>query len=170
MHQIKIIQNMAETKNQCLVKANQFEFLLDREEVSRLDIVRKSEKEFHKIHNGRSVSVTITAADHKHLHVELEGESFVIEIKDQLDLMLDKMGFSEVSSRAIKEIKAPMPGLVLEIAVAEGQELKEGDKVLILEAMKMENSIVISTNAVIKKILVKPGQPVDKGQVLIELE
>jgi len=114
--------------------------------------------------------VTVVEADHKKLRVELNRESFTIEINDQLDLMLDKMGFSEVSTRHIKEIKAPMPGLVLEIAVSEGQEVKEGDKILILEAMKMENSVVISANAIIKKILVMAGQPVDKGQVLIELE
>ena len=63
-----------------------------------------------------------------------------------------------------------MPGLVLEIAVTEGQEVKEGDKILILEAMKMENSILIHTNAKIKRIAVSAGQAVDKGQVLVELE
>ena len=80
------------------------------------------------------------------------------------------MGFGSGSSKQIKEIKAPMPGLVLEIAVVDGQDIKEGDKILILEAMKMENCIIIQTNARIKKILVAAGQAVEKGQVLVELE
>ena len=80
------------------------------------------------------------------------------------------MGFGIASAKQIKEIKAPMPGLVLEIAVSDGQEVNEGDKILILEAMKMENSILIHTHATIKKVIVTKGQAVEKGQVLIELE
>jgi biotin carboxyl carrier protein len=63
-----------------------------------------------------------------------------------------------------------MPGLVLEINVIAGDEVVEGQKILILEAMKMENSILIHTNARIKKVVVSAGQAVDKGQVLVELE
>jgi biotin carboxyl carrier protein len=80
------------------------------------------------------------------------------------------MGFGLSNNKAIKEIKAPMPGLVLEIAVIDGQDVKDGDKILILEAMKMENSIMIHTAAKIKKIIVAAGQAVEKGQVLVELE
>jgi biotin carboxyl carrier protein len=84
--------------------------------------------------------------------------------------MLDKMGFNNVTAKQVKEIKAPMPGLVVEVSVQEGQEVVEGERLLILEAMKMENSIILHAPATIKKILVKKGQPVDKNQVLIELE
>ena len=69
----------------------------------------------------------------------------------------------------INAIKPTMPGLVIEICVNEGQEIVENDKVLILEAMKMENVIKIPHEAVVKKILVKTGQAVEKGQTLIEL-
>jgi acetyl/propionyl-CoA carboxylase alpha subunit len=80
------------------------------------------------------------------------------------------MGYGSISNKHIKEIKAPMPGLVLEIAVTEGQEVEEGGKILILVAMKMENSILIHTKATIKKILVSAGHAVEKGQVLVEFE
>jgi biotin carboxyl carrier protein len=83
--------------------------------------------------------------------------------------MLDTMGYSNISAKQIKEIKAPMPGLVIEVSVKEGQDVKEGDKILILEAMKMENSIMTHADATIKKISVSSGQAVDKGQVLVEL-
>jgi biotin carboxyl carrier protein len=63
-----------------------------------------------------------------------------------------------------------MPGLVLDVSVEEGQEVQEGDRLLILEAMKMENSITIHAAAKIRKVLVKKGQPVDKNQILVELE
>ena len=84
--------------------------------------------------------------------------------------MLENMGFGHIANKQITEIKAPMPGLVLEIAVAEGDAVKEGSKIMILEAMKMENSILIHVDAIIKKINVSKGQAVEKGQVLVELK
>ncbi|HSN61962.1 MAG TPA: biotin/lipoyl-containing protein [Ferruginibacter sp.] len=154
------------------VKANEFDFTFSKEQINAVDIVKKSPTAFNVINEHRSVNVKLLEADPdcKKLTLEVDGESFIIEIKDELDLMLDKMGFGAVSNKHVKEIKAPMPGLVLEIAVTEGQEVKEGDKILILVAMKMENSIIIHTNAVIKRIAVTAGQAVDKGQLLVELD
>jgi biotin carboxyl carrier protein len=102
--------------------------------------------------------------------VEVDGETYEVEIKDELDQMLDVMGFGIASTKQIKEIKAPMPGMVLEIVVLDGQDVNEGDKVLILGAMKMENCILVQTNATIKRVAVAVGQAVEKGQVLVELE
>jgi biotin carboxyl carrier protein len=84
--------------------------------------------------------------------------------------MLDHMGYNAVSTKVVKEIKAPMPGLVLDISVQEGDVLANGQRVVILEAMKMENSIVMHGEAKVKKVHVVKGQAVDKGQVLVELE
>lgn len=154
------------------VKSNDVVFSIDEMQLYEVDIEQKSHSIFSCIKNGRSVSATIidNSIDPKKIKVEVDGEVFTIEIKDQLDQMLDEMGFSKTSSRQIKEIKAPMPGMVLDITVTEGQKVKEGDKLLILGAMKMENSILISVDAVIKKITISAGQAVEKGQVLVELE
>ncbi|MBL7724523.1 MAG: biotin/lipoyl-binding protein [Chitinophagaceae bacterium] len=163
---------MPENNKTYMVKANEFVFSFGQEEIDKADMVKKNEEEFNLIRNNRSVNAKLLNADitGKLLTVEVDGENYDLVIKDELDQMLDKMGFSTVSSKHIKEIKAPMPGLVLEVAVKEGQEVKEGDKILILEAMKMENSITIHTGATIKRIAVSSGQAVDKGQVLVELE
>lgn len=163
---------MPENNKTYMVKANEFIFSFSRDEIDKADLIKRNEEEFNLIRNNRSVNAKLLNADitGKLLTVEVDGESFDLVIKDELDQMLDKMGFSTVSSKHIKEIKAPMPGLVLEVAVKEGQEVKEGDKILILEAMKMENSITIHTGATIKRIAVSSGQAVDKGQVLVELE
>jgi biotin carboxyl carrier protein len=153
------------------VKANDFVFSFTEEEIRSLDIIRKSNGDFNLISNNKSVNATLvsTSITGKNAVVEVEGESFDIVIKDELDQMLESMGFGVAVTKHIKEIKAPMPGLVLEISVVDGQEVKEGERILILEAMKMENSIMIHEDATIKTILVKPGQAVDKGQVLVEL-
>lgn len=163
---------MTEKKPAYKVKANEFEFTFNREDIVAADLIKKSPVSFNILHNRRSVNAILVAADiaSKKLTIQIEGENFVVEIKDELDLVLEKMGFGLVANKQIKEIKAPMPGLVLEIAVSAGQVVNEGDKILILQAMKMENSIVIHANATIKKIAVSAGQAVEKGQVLVELE
>lgn len=155
-----------------IVKVNEFEFSFNVEESAAADLIKNADASYHLIINNRSVHAIILEHDQltRQLVAEVDGEIFQVSIKDELDQVIEQMGFNTVSKKQIKEIKAPMPGLVLEIAVTEGQELKEGDKVLILEAMKMENSIMMHTDARIKKIVVKTGQAVEKGQVLAELE
>lgn len=154
------------------VKVNEFEFIVNKETVDTTDLVKRSLTEYHVIKDHRSVNAKLIGTDlhAKKATVEVDGEIFEVEIKEPLDLMLEKMGFGSVSNRQMKEIKAPMPGLVLEIAVSEGQDVKEGEKILILVAMKMENSIMIHTTAKIKRIAVSAGQAVEKGQLLVELE
>jgi biotin carboxyl carrier protein len=153
-------------------RANEFEFQFNQEDIDGADVIQTGDGAFNIIRNGRSVNVMLLEADMsgKNLKVEVDGEFYTMQIKDELDQTLDTMGFNNVSAKQIKEIKAPMPGLVLEVSVEVGQELVEGDRILILEAMKMENSICIHASAKIKNILVKKGQPVDKNQVLVELE
>ena len=80
------------------------------------------------------------------------------------------MGFEVGKAKQINAIKAPMPGLILEISVTVGQEVKENDQLLILEAMKMENSIASPRDGVIKSISAEKGNAVEKGQLLIEFE
>ena len=154
------------------VKANEFEFSFTADHINTADFIKISPSTYNIIKDNRSVTVHLSEPDStgKIVTVEVDGESFAVEIKDELDQMLEKMGFDATPAKHIKEIKAPMPGLVLDITVTEGQQVKEGDKLLILEAMKMENSIMIPAAATIKKINVTTGQAVEKGQVLIELE
>ena len=163
---------MQENTTSFQVKSNGYEFTFTPADIASADLVIKSPTEFHLLNNSASVNAILLETDRtgKQVQLEIDGEIFDITIKDELDTMLDKMGFNTTSSRHIKEIKAPMPGMVLEINVMEGQEVKEGERLLILSAMKMENSILIHADGKIKKINIVAGQAVDKGQVLMELE
>lgn len=154
------------------IKVNGFEFEFSEEQIDAFDIVKKSAVEFNLLKDHRSVNAKLLTAENnaKNSTIEIDGEIYSVTIKDELDQVLENMGFGLTANKQIKDIKAPMPGLVLEIAVAEGQQVNEGDKILILGAMKMENSITISVNATVKKIAVAAGDAVEKGQVLIELE
>ena len=97
----------------------------------------------------------------------LNGIKHTVQIQDKFDLLLEDLGFNSKDSNTLKDIQAPMPGLILEVNVATGDEVKKGDKVLVLEAMKMENVIKSTGEGVVKDISVNKGDSVEKGQVLI---
>ena len=72
-----------------------------------------------------------------------------------------------LQSKKISDLKAPMPGLVVEVAVVDGQEVSKGDRLVVLEAMKMENILKAPADAIIKKVNVKKGSTVEKNEMLI---
>ena len=87
-----------------------------------------------------------------------------------MDLLLNKMGMSAISADKMDNVKAPMPGLVLDILVEIGQTVNKGDNLLVLEAMKMENILKASGNGIVKTIKINKKDAVEKNQILIEME
>lgn len=127
---------------------------------------------FHILRNNRSYNCEVISADRekKLFVIKVNGKIFNVGVKDRFDELLHKLGMENSSSRKVNNIKAPMPGLVLKVMVKEDQEIDEGDSVLILEAMKMENVIKSPGKGTVKTIKVKIRDAVEKGQVLIELK
>ena len=80
------------------------------------------------------------------------------------------MGLSLGANAVENEIHAPMPGLILEVSVKEGDEVAEGDSLCVLEAMKMENALGAPRDGVVKAVHIAKGETVDKNALLIELE
>jgi biotin carboxyl carrier protein len=78
------------------------------------------------------------------------------------------MGMSAAASAKVNNIKAPMPGLIIDLRVKAGDTVAAGDTLVILEAMKMENSIKSPAAATVRTVKVGKGDSVEKGQVLIE--
>jgi biotin carboxyl carrier protein len=125
---------------------------------------------YHVIENYQSYRVEVVNFNHseKTAEIKVNNTIYSISAKDQFDLLLDKLGLSNLNNARVSEIKAPMPGMVLKIFVAEGDEIKKGDNLLVLEAMKMENIIKSPGDVIIKRIRVKSGEKVEKGQILID--
>ena len=82
--------------------------------------------------------------------------------------VFEKMGMKNGATGKVNNIKAPMPGLIIDLRVKEGDKVMPGDALLILEAMKMENMIKASAESIVKSVKVKKGDSVEKNQVLIE--
>ena len=151
---------------------NHFEFKLSDDAINGLDIVSEAPGTFHIVQDGQSFKATVLAHDFskKTFSLKINGRVYDLKLDDQYDQLVSKLGLEISTSNKIKDVKAPMPGLVLDIAVNPGQVIKEGDKLLILEAMKMENVIKSAGEGVVKTIHIDKGNAVDKGQLLIEME
>ena len=127
---------------------------------------------FHIIRDRKSYSVEVVGADKekKSFDLKVNNNIYKTKVEDRFDLLLHQLGMDNLTSAVVKELKAPMPGLVLKIEVAVGQTIKEGEALVVLEAMKMENVLKSPADVVIKSIGVTEGNAVEKNEVLIEFE
>ena len=135
-----------------------------------VDVRELQDGHLHFIYKNKSYNAEVVSENQedKTSVVKVNGKLYEVGIEDQFDSLLKAMGMAAGSGKVAKEVKAPMPGLVLNISVVEGQEIQKGDSLLVLEAMKMENMLKSVTEGVIKKIYVSKGDKVEKNQVLIE--
>jgi biotin carboxyl carrier protein len=117
--------------------------------------------------NSYNAEVVSFNAAEKTAEIKVNNNLYTITAKDQFDILLDKLGLSNLTNAKVSEVKAPMPGLVLKVFVTEGSEIKKGDNLFILEAMKMENIIKATADVTVKTVKIKPGDKVEKGQVLL---
>jgi len=101
--------------------------------------------------------------------IQLEGASDQWNVHGLREQLMERMGLEEAGASASKELRAPMPGKVLEVLVETGQPVAEGDPLIVLEAMKMENVLRAGGEGSIGSILVSPGEAVEKDAVLIAL-
>ena len=150
--------------------SNSFEFTAS--DLEKLDAVRVEKSKFHVLNDSKPYQAEIVSADFiaKKYTVKVNNNTYEVAISNPLDELIKSMGIERGKTKVVNAIKAPMPGLILEISVEVGQTVKENDPLLILEAMKMENSFLSPRDGVIKSIAVVNGNAVDKGQLLIEFE
>lgn len=125
---------------------------------------------FHAIVGSRSVNMEVVEANYaeKTFVIKVDGRQFTYQLKDRFDQLLEKMGLNQLASQKVSELKAPMPGLVLEFKVNPGDEVQKGDALVVLEAMKMENILKSPADGTVKAIAVNKGQTVEKNEVIIQ--
>lgn len=146
------------------------EQLVINQDLINWDLQWVDENRIHLVKNGKSFEAELISLDHqtKSLKIRLGHQTAEIQIKDRFDILLEKMGFAGSGGSHLKEVKAPMPGLILDLKVKPGDQVKKGDVLLILEAMKMENIIKAPGDAEVKDVKVSLKQSVEKNQVLIQ--
>jgi len=124
------------------------------------------------LYRGKSYTAVIEKTDvkNKELHIRINGQTHHVTIREPMDQLLSRMGLDLKAMQKIAPVKAPMPGMVLKIMVTPGQQIRKGDGLLVLEAMKMENVLKAAADATVKAVKVGERTAVEKGAVLIELE
>ena len=134
------------------------------------DLLAISPRTFHILYQDRSYQAEVVNADYesKAFTFRINHRHYQVQVQDQFDLLLERMGFNQANTIRIGQVKAPMPGLILDIRVKPGDAVQKGDPILILEAMKMENIIKSPGDGQVKAVKVQKGDHVEKSQVLLE--
>jgi biotin carboxyl carrier protein len=135
------------------------------------DTVKLAPNKYHVIINHQSYNIELLekSENGKSMRILVNGIKQEVAIKDKYDALLSQLGMDKLMTSKNNTIKAPMPGLVLRIMAKVGDQVKKGDALLVLEAMKMENVIKADGDGVVKRIAVEPKQVVEKNTLLIEL-
>lgn len=153
------------------IKEEQDNLWLNKE-IFEWDLIEVKHNTFHIIYKHQSFNVEVLDANYqqKTFNIKVNDKVYVLQAKDRFDILLKKLGMDGLNTNKISEVKAPMPGLILNIMVEEGQSVSKGESLMILEAMKMENVLKSPTDGKIKTIRVKRTNNVEKNQVLIQFE
>ncbi|MBT3228998.1 MAG: acetyl-CoA carboxylase biotin carboxyl carrier protein subunit [Candidatus Marinimicrobia bacterium] len=117
--------------------------------------------------NNRSFVVGICPNEANRVNVN--GTPINLELLDAVHLHLRELGWDSMQETKVGLISAQIPGLVTKIFHVPGDEVKEGEPLLLIEAMKMENEIKSPVSGVVQKISVNEGQTVEKGTNIIEI-
>lgn len=124
----------------------------------------------HLLVDGLSIPYSLEPGGDGQWRVNIRGTYHDAVVKTRKQLLLEQYGGSSNSSTLHKDVKAPMPGLVLRVAVETGSMIKKGEPLLVLEAMKMENEIGAPCNGVVTSVHVAQGDAVGKNALLIEID
>ncbi len=108
--------------------------------------------------------------DGSDIEFSINGSWHKVNVKDDQELLLDKLGFKTGNAVAEGVLKAPMPGKILDILISEGDAVTKAQPLVILEAMKMENELKSPIDGTISSISVEVGQSLEKNTIILEIE
>lgn len=123
---------------------------------------------FSLIVDGKSYESYVYQGD-EDWEVLLRGRQFQVKIEDEREKRLKAAAGGGVAEGGEFHLKAPMPGLVVSVLVEEGQEIKKGQVMLILESMKMQNELKAPRDGTLGRIRVKAGESVEQKQTLLSM-
>ncbi len=134
------------------------------------DVTSLGNGHYHIICKNKGYRAEVVKLDReaKTVDLKINGVNYALQLRDKFDILLEKMGMNASAVGKVNVIKAPMPGLIIDLRVKAGDTVKAGDPLLVLEAMKMENIIKAPGEGTVKNVKIKKGDTVEKGQLLIE--
>ena len=153
-------------------KKNNANYLVNGKSFTVELLKKYNDKIFSLSVNNKLCQIEIDIAENTPSFITLDGLTFEIDTTDETKKLLKKFiqQIETEGGSGIKHVKAPMPGMVVKIIAEVGALVKKGDKVIIIEAMKMENALSSPVTGIVKTIKAKEGTAVEKDAVLIEIE
>jgi biotin carboxyl carrier protein len=118
--------------------------------------------------DGKSYEALVQPSD-DNLEVLLHGSYFLTTVEDERQRRLRQTSGAEETQRGEYHMKSPMPGLIISVRVREGQEVKKGERLIVLESMKMQNELKAPRSGVIRSLRIKNGDNVEQNQVLLSV-
>ena len=136
------------------------------------DVLEYRNGKFHIISENVSYTAEILSfdKDEKTFEIKVNHTIYNVKVQDRFDQLLKEMGIDAAAGKKVNDIKAPMPGMVLQVMVENGQQIKKGDAIVVLEAMKMENILKSPSDGIVKTVKVIKGDKVEKNQVMVFLD
>lgn len=136
------------------------------------DVLEFKEGKFHILIDHRSFTAEVLSFDfdEKSFEIKVNNNIYTAKVQDRFDQLLKQMGIDGTAGKKVNDIKAPMPGMVLQVMVENGQAIKKGDAIVVLEAMKMENILKSPSDGIVKTVKVIKGDKVEKNQVMVFLD
>lgn len=119
--------------------------------------------------DGKSYEAYVQEGE-ENWQVLLHGRLYPAQVEDEREKRLRAAGGASAEESGEFKLKAPMPGLVVAVPVTEGQEIKKGEVLLILESMKMQNELKSPRDGIIGRIRVKTGESVEQKQTLLSVQ
>ena len=132
-------------------------------------IVRTGERTFQLNHGGSMVTAAAARVGNR-WHVVIHGRLIELETESERERLISSLSSSGVHSQSVLEVRAPMPSRIVRIDVKVGDEVSVGQGLIVLEAMKMENTLKASQNGTVTQVAVISGKAVEKGALLIVLK
>jgi pyruvate carboxylase subunit B len=120
--------------------------------------------------DGRPETMVMQPSGRGQWAVGLGGERWEVEVIEERTRHIRSLTAGADRQRGAGALRAPMPGLVVRLLVEPGQAVSRGGGVVVLEAMKMENELKAAADGTVKTVRVATGEPVEKGQILVEFE
>lgn len=136
-------------------------------EKAEFEIKKIDENLFLMLRNSKKYEIELISKNANDFSILIDGVLHKVSLIDRQKQILKLLGIEELEEDVIDSLYAPMPGSILEISCKVGDEVLKGDTLLILEAMKMENTIKSPANGTITEISVGVGENVEKDQILI---
>ena len=161
-----------------LATVNETTFEVDINEDSYVTVDgQRYEIDFRSVGNGPLYSLLIDGNSYEG-HIEgtedgwqilHKGDLYMVEIEDERSQRLMKLGGAGPATKGDYYLKAPMPGLVVSVPVKEGQEIRQGDILVVLESMKMQNELKSPHDGTILRIQANPEDTIQQAEVMLVL-